>query len=728
MRYNNSRGQLTYQLDIDKQQKNGFPIPMSFKTTGKIGSIIPTQCLEVSYGDTIKNKSSVDIQFNPLAVPIMANMHIKQEHYYVPFNCVCSYWDDFISGGEDMEFSTRLPMVSIYDIVNMLSEHFNIYNSCVIINDREDAIYLVMERNTFLENVDELKAEILELGETTGTTDLLEYYVLPHLQKAYDLVSNYDFASQPGYVPGVTSIENIPIMQMPYMVPTDENDFSNHLRLPFDYELPEYIESAINKIRKVNITNNKYLSIKPNDFFVKLYDTLFNMLRPFVGVGSYVDSLNMFRLLPEDFYFGVLSTVYNAINAVIQAPISPKATDISLIGNYMFSQRKMRALELRALYLIWYNNYRDQLLETKAHKPETTPTITNRELFELLIPRHRCWDKDTYTTALDNPATGDAIVPTHYNQEIEANAFKINPNSPSYDEIIKSDMSTYSIGFVDGRRMDIPTGFISGLVNGGKDYSQEYTEYFSLHMLEAVKRAQKFLRKALFFGNRIQDFIYSTYGVKYLDARLRLPELLATSRQMVKLNTLVNNTTTAESIAGDKAGYAYGTDDGNYFERYCEESGLIISIMSIVPEPSYGYGSNRQFYRLDRFDYMIPEFATLGMDAVMDSELTHCPFEYETKDLGLVNVFGYQGRYYDLKYRQSTEHGELLTTQDMYTFARKWDSYFEDERPKLNPKFVHCFPRLDMFVMNDNTQDYWRADVFHDTNAEMLLPYHSVYL
>ena len=91
-------------------------------------------------------------------------------------------------------------------------------------------------------------------------------------------------------------------------------------------------------------------------------------------------------------------------------------------------------------------------------------------------------------------------------------------------------------------------------------------------------------------------------------------------------------------------------------------------------------------------------------------------------------VFGYQGRYYDSKFRQSTEHGELLTTQDMYTFGRQWNIYDKDGRPKLNYEFVHCFPPLDMFVMEDKTQDYFRFDVTHNTLAELVLPYHSIYL
>ena len=124
MNYNNANGQLTYQLEIDKQQKNGFPIPCTFKSTGKLGVLYPTQALEVTYGDTINNTSMAGVQFNPLAVPIMANMQIKQEHYYIPFNDVWLNWDNFISGGEELDFTTPPPTISFARIISMLNPLF----------------------------------------------------------------------------------------------------------------------------------------------------------------------------------------------------------------------------------------------------------------------------------------------------------------------------------------------------------------------------------------------------------------------------------------------------------------------------------------------------------------------------------------------------------------------------------------------------------------------------
>ena len=70
----------------------------------------------------------------------------------------------------------------------------------------------------------------------------------------------------------------------------------------------------------------------------------------------------------------------------------------------------------------------------------------------------------------------------------------------------------------------------------------------------------------------------------------------------------------------------------------------------------------------------------------------------------------------------------MLDSQDMYTFARFFNMYSPEGRPKLNYEFVHCFPDLDMFVVDDEFSDYFRYDIRHSTAAERELPIHSIYI
>ena len=99
---------------------------------------------------------------------------------------------------------------------------------------------------------------------------------------------------------------------------------------------------------------------------------------------------------------------------------------------------------------------------------------------------------------------------------------------------------------------------------------------------------------------------------------------------------------------------------------------------------------------------------------------------YEQPQLNV--VFGYQGRYYDYKSKQNEIHGDLRDSDDMYTFARKFNPYDEDSMPKLNRYFVHCRPRLDMFVSDYPLDDQFRFDIHHAQAVERCLPVPSQYL
>ena len=289
-------------------------------------------------------------------------------------------------------------------------------------------------------------------------------------------------------------------------------------------------------------------------------------------------------------------------------------------------------------------------------------------------------------------------------------------------------LSMYEYQLTDGTKIKLPTRFISGLHNKETD-SSSYAG-FSLDMLNRAQRAQKWLQKALVYGNRIQDRLFTSFGVKFLDNRLKLPEFLSSSRELVQLSVNTNPTTIvtdkSSTVAGDKSANAYAYDKGGSFNRFCEEHGFILSYLTIMPEATYPYSVSRHYSKLDKFDYAWPEFSTIGMDAVYNKELCGSGLNMAVS-VGR-EVFGYQGRYFDYKCHQDEEHGELQSSQNMYTFSREYDLLNEESRPKLNYIFVHCWPSLDMFVVDSAWADYFRYDIHHSVAAERPLPLCGMYL
>jgi len=755
-----SKGQMYDQIDLGKISRSGFDLSWNNKGTGKIGRIIPTRCTEVLPGDRFKGSSAAAVQFEPLAVPILANMDVRQEHFYVPNNIVWKNWDRFISGGEKLDDASVLPTISIYSVMMAL------LNAGVAFPDIKLHPYWTTKPasgetrgvNTctgwlaywrsdggdgISQHVTKSRDQLVAFGNKYGCLDLLAP-CFEVCDKVLDLFSGlattnpdvnaYQYYDQTGNVlyglPLATNLLNH------VTIGSTTNDTDPWNWVAYSNVMAKSVIPALKAIAAADSTT--YLSA-PRVVYTEngyaLFDLFYDFYRPFVGVGSNLDYLNYTRVSIQDVYTMLLAAYTLKKSNLDTTNFGYIYQSIGSFDEENFSKQAMSVLPLRANYLIWYNYYRDQLLEMLPSEPSVEDTVTDVELLNLVLPRQRCWAKDTFTTALANTGTGNVVVPVNN----KTSSDKTGITYLTRNGIQGTDVD--SAGFIDadvcrietsnGDKIDIPTRFISGLSPESKSGKLDSSvSYFSLDMLDACRRAQKWLQKALIYGNRIQDRLFTSFGVKFLDNRLHLPEFLASSRQLVQLSVTTNPTTIvtdkSSTIAGDKSANAYAYDKGGDFNRFCEEHGFIMSYLTIMPEVTYAYGTSRHYSKLDKFDYAWPEFATIGMDAVYVKEL--CDSSLAFAGNSSHEVFGYQGRYYDYKAKQDEEHGELQTTQNMYTFSRQFDILDPDSKPKLNYIFVHCWPSLDMFVVDSSLVDYFRYDIHHSVAAERPLPVCGMYL
>ena len=722
MKRNNSNGQLTAQINLGDFRKSGFDLSNNVLGTGKLGRIYPTRALHVMPNDTIKNDTKVAVQFEPLAVPILANMHVKQEHFYCPYNIVWKNWDKFISGGADLNYKGVVPNVTMQRIAKQIDTWL-----------LKDEIYLhpyvptTGRKGWQISSRVPLMQSIASLRESMASDFGFRYEITDILQEQVEAYNN--FIQWIFNVPTIGDTSGSELLFVQYL----GDDFSALWR-KYDEEYNlinnKYVSNMEDSLREYMASPDYsgYVTL-PTSLGIEFLQHMYDIFKSFIGVGSNIDYLNMNRLVFGDF-----------LGAVCFAFGEPVADDFFIsLRDLGFTETPMSILHLRANYAVWYNNYRDVLLEAKAQEPIDTDEITDDELITLLVPRQRCWAKDAFTTALDNPGTGNVAAPINISTMVG------NAGSDLYSIKYINDLTGQGVDMYGDTKyaenmnniaeikfgdetVRIPTAFLSGQ---SPLTATTYGGYaLSLYALDAAQRAQKWLQKALFFGNAVTDFYYMRFGVKNLDARLHKPELLTSSTEMVRLDVVMNNTNITtevggevfQSVAGDRAAYASAYDNGNFYERFCEEHGVILSYLTVMPEATYAYGQSRDYSRIDQFDFAFTEFATLGMDAVYDTEITAATFFRKPK------VFGYQGRYYDYKAKHSEEHGELLDSQDMYSFGRRFEMLSDNGGPKLNYAFVHCFPPLDMFVVDSKLADYFRFDMRHNTAAERLLPVQSIYI
>jgi hypothetical protein len=120
--------------------------------------------------------------------------------------------------------------------------------------------------------------------------------------------------------------------------------------------------------------------------------------------------------------------------------------------------------------------------------------------------------------------------------------------------------------------------------------------------------------------------------------------------------------------------------------------------MSVSVKASYQQGVNRMFLRKDRFDFYWPEFAHLSEQEIFSGEL------YFDGSAGDSTIFGYTGRYNEMRYHPSYVAGGLRDDFNFWHMGRTFDA-----RPQLNASFIatdgtdmdfmRCFAVTDEYPM-----------------------------
>lgn len=793
-----SKGQMYDQINLEQIPRSGFDLSHSVRGTGKIGRLIPIRNMETQPGDSIKGSTQIALQFEPLAVPMLANMRVKTEHWYVPFNTLWKDWDKFITKGQDLSDDSSVPTFTLKRVFSLFAHYlyrgvqFPLQVGIFDISEKQDksstacGIFVKQSDMRTVLSTLYLKYGVrqkpnfgfLALMENAQQDDLFDY-IKPLFEQMFSVVNNAEtvklcingvwdlyipftrsliedtpntftrlvgLSSSYTYSDGDRAVNNGGSSVRPGQSSTANTRGGSNSRetvtynytakygrtiLTYDEKYMGYMSDYDLQLREMYAEQERFL---PSDFMNALSRFFYDLIAPVCGIGSNLDYLGYQKLLPVDFQYFFLS-FFIGINDRLFAIL--EGTDVvndnivvdflvdfakfdAKVNSYFTQSLPQIILPLRAFYAVWWNNYRDQLLETVAFEPITESVVEDSELMSLCVPRQRAWSKDTFTTALANTGTGSVVVPVNTKMEADvAQVYSLDLQDIDSVSAQLQDMNLKQITLSDGKVLDLPTRYLSSFHSVGPVEGNDTTQGFSLDMLRRAGRAEKWIQKALIYGNRIQDALFTHWRVTIKNERLQLPEFISSSTQLVRMDTILNNTTTAESVAGDKAGFASAYDNGINFDQYSPEIGVILSIMSVMPEQSYSSGSPRFLSKVKIFDYAFPEFAQIGMDAVYNSELVNSPMNSK---VDITSVFGYQGRYYDYKCKQDEDHGELLTEQDMYTFSRRFNPYSSSGVPQLNYRFIHCFPRLDMFVVNDPNSDQFRYDVHHSVACSRALP------
>jgi len=331
----------------------------------------------------------------------------------------------------------------------------------------------------------------------------------------------------------------------------------------------------------------------------------------------------------------------------------------------------------RAYNLVYNEYYRDETLIDEV--PLTNESILNR-----------CWEKDYFTSALPWQQRGvaPALPISGTTSAIWADSKFGAPAAAN----LGMDMLLNKVGIANKETETqnlLKPWFNSNVV----DLSSAST--FDIADLRLAFQVQRWLERNARAGARYTEFLQSHFSVSPRDERLHRPEYIGGSKSPIIVSEVLQTSSTdSTSPQGNLAGHGIGVSR-SFCGRYrATEFGLIIGIMSIMPRSSYvSQGVNRQWLRKTKYDFYFPEFANLSEQAVLNAEI--CAKSDNAHNNG---IFGYQGRYDEMRTKQSLVVSEM---RDDFSYWHLGRSFSLSSPPLLNENFVKCVPRKDIFAVQN---------------------------
>ena len=397
---------------------------------------------------------------------------------------------------------------------------------------------------------------------------------------------------------------------------------------------------------------------------------------------------------------------------------------------------KFSALPIRAYNLIYNEWFRDQNLQAPLteYTDDTDRTADNTNPVLGGIPVNVFKYHDYFTSALPEPQKGSPVtIP------LGTTAPVFNNNNPTASQL--SEMKTYNL--VGG----VPTAWTANnylRVGAGNNNvyadgslttvatSPQVYQAMSVDLTQATAATinalrlsfatQRILEKDARGGTRYTEVIKNHFGVTSPDARQQRPEYLGGERVPININQVLQTSSTdSTSPQGNTGAWSMTGNVQKSFTKSFTEHSIIIGLIAVRQDHTYQQGLERSWSRRHRLDYYWPSLAHLGEQPIYNKEI------YAQGTSADDQVFGYQERWAEYRYKPSRISGELRSTYttplDVWHYGDKYNSL-----PVLSSAFLQETPDyIDRTIEVAHTlQNQFIADFFIDITAVRPMPIYSV--
>lgn len=732
---------------VSKPNRNRFDLSFASNGSFKFGRLYPVFCKEVLPGDTFKIKPTFGFSFMPMKFPVQSRVRADLHFFYVRNRNLWSEWKKFIG---QTDTSVVHPYLKINPneterlATGSLADYLGVPTT-VISESKFTQSFMTASSDWASQqtyNVDEY-GELQSLG------------MLPQItyQTSSEGVAYYDTYVDFSKLLGNT--DNLSAWFNP-----QTNDTPNHLRkhyrttqstckativtTPLRGRITRETTIDIN-MSGVNTEQNSLVNFaiferkrrvadNPQSGDVLTFfcaSTNFDPERP-IGIAEVVkryssstdtndtevlykifERMSDSEVVTKDFYFVLFFDKSITDTPGKQVPSQVTLNNLSALDeqeavdftNPFVDYGSGPAVQLSALpfraYQSCYNGfYRNIIVNPfiKDGKPEYDIFVDTQDGGEDSTKYdfyNRNWEFDYLTSSVPTPQQGIAPLLGARINNPEHNLIQLSSSleGEPVNYYVDTDTKNTLVGIV-GYDKDAPESSIKAL-------EEAISFGISINDLRNVNSLQRWLEKNIMRGYRYKDQMLSHFGVKLTYEECSMPEFLGGFSQDVKVSPIFQNSETELQPLGAKAGTAYvGGTSKHRIDRYCDEHGFIIGILSFVPIPAYSQLLPKMFSRSSALDYYSPEFGKIGLQPITHVEV--CPLQKYVESENpnpkvLHDVFGYQRAWNEYLASVDELHGDFRTTLKDFVLTRIFGS-----TPSLGKEFVE--------ISNDSLNNIFNVD------------------
>jgi hypothetical protein len=361
----------------------------------------------------------------------------------------------------------------------------------------------------------------------------------------------------------------------------------------------------------------------------------------------------------------------------------------------------------RAYNLVWNEWFRDQNLQDSVvvDKGDGPDDYTDYSLLRR-GKRH-----DYFTSALPWPQKGDAV-------DLPLGSTAPIATDGSANEFIAINTSGSQLGVFNNSTYG---SYLSATLNSPSaelyaDLSQATAA--TINQLRQAFQLQRMYERDARGGTRYTEIVRSHFGVTSPDARLQRPEYLGGGQSRVNITPIAQTSESGTTAQGSLAAMGTASFDRHGFTKSFTEHSVIIGLVNVRADITYQQGLNKMFSRSDRLDFYWPALARIGEQAILNKEI------YAQGTSADDDVFGYQERYAEYRYKPSTIHGQFRSNctapLDAWHLSQDFASL-----PALGSTFIEDNPPIDR-VVAVNTEPQFIADFYHQLRCARPMPLYGV--